>query len=154
MENSNIIKLTSFFDFFKFIADLEIDDKINVYEFEREILEPKTKYSHKNRKNYIVPQVKKIQFDLIEHKLENRFRIFISLNVLTGNDKQSKQTSLSFKNKQLNNYSDEILEKLVKIIDKFILSDEFINKKFEIYQHNKKLEQKLITKTKEKRLKI
>lgn len=81
--NTNIVKLNSFFDFFKFIADLDIDDKFNFYEFER-----------------------------------------------------------------------EILEKLIKIIDKFILSDEFINKKFEIYQHNKKLEEKLITKTKEKRLKI
>lgn len=79
---------------------------------------------------------------------------FNSLDVLTGNDKQSKKTSLHFKNKELNNYSEEILEKLIKIIDKFILSDEFINKKFEIYQHNKKLEEKLITKTKEKRLKI
>lgn len=152
--NTNIIKLNSFFDFFKFIADLDIDDKINFYEFEREILGQKTKYSSKNKKNYTVSQVKKIQFDLIEHKIENRFRIFISLDVLTGNDKQSKKTSLHFKNKELNNYSEEILEKLIKIIDKFILSDEFINKKFEIYQHNKKLEEKLITKTKEKRLKI
>lgn len=152
--NTNIIKLNSFFDFFKFIADLDIDDKFNFYEFEREILGQKIKYSSKNRKNYTVSQVKKIQFDLIEHKIENRFRIFISLDVLTGNDKQSKKTSLHFKNKELNNYSEEILEKLIKIIDKFILSDEFINKKFEIYQHNKKLEEKLITKTKEKRLKI
>lgn len=75
--NTNIIKLNSFFDFFKFIADLDIDDKFNFYEFEREILGQKIKYSSKNRKNYTVSQVKKIQFDLIEHKIENRFRIFI-----------------------------------------------------------------------------
>ena len=149
----DIIKLNSFFEFFKFIADLELDDKLNFYTFERDIIGEKTKYSSKKKKNYIVSQVKKLQFELIEHKLENRFRIFISLDVLTENDKQSKSVSLRFRNKEFN-YSEEVLEKLIKIIDKFILSDEFINKKFEIYQYNKKLESKLINKSKEKRLKI
>jgi len=153
MREDIIIKLNSFFEFFKFIADLELDDKLNFYTFERDIIGEKTKYSSKKKKNYIVSQVKKLQFELIEHKLENRFRIFISLDVLTENYKQSKSVSLRFRNKEFN-YSEEVLEKLIKIIDKFILSDEFINKKFEIYQYNKKLESKLINKSKEKRLKI